>query len=1005
MSKSIIQLLGCILVGLIGVRAEGAEVKLKPISADGSFSIVGNEIILEGGGQRVFIEGRLSGWAPDQLQAYQIKIDSTGYTSGIFGRLTPATEGCVTDADCEAVFSAGSECKVPPINSDRCAPGYIDDTRTDFVFTGLGFLAASDISSLNYRFSGLAFSGLATDPGSETYGGTLVLDVPIGAHGTFTIRMVQAETTLQDGDTNFITPITFTPAVVTVKCISNIECTDGNACTTDTCNLASGTCSNTDTTPSTLCCNPVNGALTAISDDNDCTDDVCVPATGQVTHVPHPIGTACGDPSDTECDNPDTCDGIGTCRDNLEANGFACGSPSDTECTDPDTCDGSGACQDNHEALGTDCGDPSDDQCDHPDTCDGGGGCLVNQEPNGTTCDDGLFCNILETCTGGACGGGGARNCSDGVSCTTDTCDDIANTCVNTLDAGSCRIAGVCRSEGQLNPANDCESCDTGVSTTDWTSLNSGVACGDSLDTDCTNPDTCDGAGACQDNHEASGTTCGDVSDTDCTNPDTCNATGVCLDNHESDGTICTDDGNDCTNDLCEAGDCDHPNKPSGVACGDLSDTDCDNPDTCNGTGTCLINNESDGPAGFGLCDDLNDCTQDNCLSGICDNPNESVGTPCGDPADTDCDNPDTCDGAGFCEDNLEPGGFVCTDDGNDCTSDTCDGAGTCDHPNLLAGDPCGDPSDTDCTNPDTCDGAGACLDNHELVAFPCGDPSDTICTNPDTCDGGGNCLDNHELDGTSCDDTLFCNGEDLCDIGACAHSGSPCGGPCDEDNDTCLCEAPLVEVVGSRYLKITPQPPGSGPQAILIAPDCGGSTPLYANPPVPFDIDGDGSDDENIAQIVSPDAVAAGFLTPAEWGELYVYGVDLVPGTTYIVHGDCGSPGTPGLSDPTSATTCVFGDVARSFDNGIGEWVLCSVPPPLTTPVNIVDVIGVIERFVDSATAPSFAQADVVGTGAMAIECLPDQKAGIIPDAIVVLGAFQGRTYESFTGCPTPCP
>ncbi len=35
-----------------------------------------------------------------------------------------------------------------------------------------------------------------------------------------------------------------------------------------------------------------------------------------------------------------------------------------------------------------------------------------------------------------------------------------------------------------------------------------GTACGDSADDDCTDPDTCDGSGSCQDNHELDGTPC-----------------------------------------------------------------------------------------------------------------------------------------------------------------------------------------------------------------------------------------------------------------------------------------------------------------------------------------------------------------------------------------------------------------------------------------------------------------------------------------------------------------
>ena len=36
------------------------------------------------------------------------------------------------------------------------------------------------------------------------------------------------------------------------------------------------------------------------------------------------------------------------------------------------------------------------------------------------------------------------------------------------------------------------------------------------------------------------------------------------------------------------------------------------------------------------------------------------AGTACGDPSDTACDNPDTCDGAGSCQTNVEPGTTQC---------------------------------------------------------------------------------------------------------------------------------------------------------------------------------------------------------------------------------------------------------------------------------------------------------------------------------------------------------
>ena len=47
-------------------------------------------------------------------------------------------------------------------------------------------------------------------------------------------------------------------------------------------------------------------------------------------------------------------------------------------------------------------------------------------------------------------------------------------------------------------------------------------------------------------------------------------------------GTTCADDGNDCTNDLCNAGTCDHPAFGAGTVCGNGTPEGlCDAADTC----------------------------------------------------------------------------------------------------------------------------------------------------------------------------------------------------------------------------------------------------------------------------------------------------------------------------------------------------------------------------------------------------------------------------------------
>jgi hypothetical protein len=125
------------------------------------------------------------------------------------------------------------------------------------------------------------------------------------------------------------------------------------------------------------------------------------------------------------------------------------------------------------------------------------------------------------------------------------------------------------------------------------------------------------------------------------------------------------------------------------------------------------------------------------CTGGAADCPPDAVapeGTPCGSPTASECDGPDSCDGFGACDENLEPEGTPCGEEATECSDqDTCDGAGNCDPNDLEAGTPCGDGSDTDCTNPDSCDGAGTCDTNDE--------PDGTVCDDMDECTLDDACL------------------------------------------------------------------------------------------------------------------------------------------------------------------------------------------------------------------------------------------------------------------------
>src|SRR5206468_355133 len=98
-------------------------------------------------------------------------------------------------------------------------------------------------------------------------------------------------------------------------------------------------------------------------------------------------GTSCGSTADTQCDNPDTCNGAGSCLANNEPNGSSCGDAG-TECTNQDTCQ-AGLCHDNgFKPAGTSCGSGSSGQCDNADSCNGAGACQQNHTPDGTNCGD-----------------------------------------------------------------------------------------------------------------------------------------------------------------------------------------------------------------------------------------------------------------------------------------------------------------------------------------------------------------------------------------------------------------------------------------------------------------------------------------------------------------------------------------------------------------------------------------------------------------------------------------
>ncbi len=172
---------------------------------------------------------------------------------------------------------------------------------------------------------------------------------------------------------------------------------DGNPCTADACDPATGVthvavadgtpCADGDLcnggeTCQTGACAP--GTPPPVDDGNACTADACDPATG-VTHVAVADGTPCAD--------ADACNGAETCQGAVCAAGAPVAVDDGDPCT-ADACDpATGAVTHSFAAAGTAC--PDLDLCDGAEVCDGQGSCVagppldVDDDDPGTidTCD------------------------------------------------------------------------------------------------------------------------------------------------------------------------------------------------------------------------------------------------------------------------------------------------------------------------------------------------------------------------------------------------------------------------------------------------------------------------------------------------------------------------------------------------------------------------------------------------------------------------------------------
>jgi len=564
--------------------------------------------------------------------------------------------------------------------------------------------------------------------------------------------------------------------------------------------------------------------------------------------------------TDPECDDGLYCNGAetcvgGTCQSGTAPNcndGVGCTSDSCNEATDScDNVPNNAACDDGLWCNGTEtCNATLDCQAGTAPNCNDGVGCTVDScnegtdscdnVPNNASCSDGVFCNGAETCdTLLDCQAGTAVDCTDGVGCTADSCNEATDSCDNVPNNAACDDGLWCNGAETCHATLDCQSgtapnCNDGVGCTDDACNEATDSCDNvANDANCDNGLWCDGAETCDALLDCQAGTAPNCNDAIGCTADSCNEGTDSCDNVPNNAAC--DDGLFCNGaETCDALlDCQAGTAPDcndGVACTDDScnevtdscdnianNANCDDGLFCNGTETCdalLDCQAGSNPCPGQSCDEVGDacvdcqgdpdcddslwcngaetCVAGTCQAGTAPNCNDGVGCTadsCNEATDScdhttndaACDNGLYCDGAETCDPVLDCVSGTAPDcnDGVGCTADSCNEAtDSCDHI----------PNDAACNNGLYCDGVETCvpaLDCQPGTAVNCGDG--VGCTT-DSCNEGTDSCD-HVPSDAACDDGLFCNGAESCNpVLDCQAGSDPCPGEgCDEGGDACI--------------------------------------------------------------------------------------------------------------------------------------------------------------------------------------------------------------------------
>lgn len=469
-------------------------------------------------------------------------------------------------------------------------------------------------------------------------------------------------------------------------CSGKADCNDGNLCTQDGCEFASGQCFHDvqlfficdDENPCTVQdrCNKtgvcVGETQVKCFDGNPCTLDTCDKQDGCLfinTEVPCNDGNACTENdtcmigtcagSPVVCNDKEVCT-TDSCK---EKTGCVYSKESNTPCDDNNACTSGDLCQTGAcKGSGVKCGDGN--SCTN-DTCDKQTGCYSTPAPINTSCSDNDACTLKDVCVDAVCKAGSKKSCEDNNVCTSDACDVTDGACVNQPLAG-------------IHFCNDNSACSSGDVCTLGVCAGKIVQCNDG--NDCT-MDSCEAKTGCQYLIQDKAP---------CSDGDKCTLGDLCVKDSCEGKVITCADKNACTNDTCDpaVGKCNFT-ATDGSSCSDGSA--CTIGDVCEGI-TCIGKSLA--------CTDGNDCTDDSC--------NPKTGCFFVPTNNAPCSDDNLCTKSDICNQSVCVGKPVKCEDTSPCTNDSCDKAtGACQFVPLKEGYSCNDGDS--CTYGDAC-ASGKCV-------------------------------------------------------------------------------------------------------------------------------------------------------------------------------------------------------------------------------------------------------------------------------------------------------